>query len=114
VGRSSGAPPGPDGAPDAVNFRAATPISSQYLHLRVLTLNGLTAPPAVVNGALTQGASLTDGVATYYFVATDNGRFSGWWVAWELYQGRSGVDSARNRRPPIERVRTFISSRKGI
>jgi hypothetical protein len=64
--RSTGAPPRPDGAPYAVNFRAATPISWQYLHLRVLTLGGPTAPPAVVNGALTQGASLTDGVATYF------------------------------------------------
>jgi hypothetical protein len=62
VGRSTGATPGPDGAPYAVNFRAATPISWQYLHLRVLT----TAPPTVVNGALTQGASLADGVATYF------------------------------------------------
>jgi hypothetical protein len=64
VGRSTSAPPRPDGAPYAVNFRAATPISWQYPHLRVLTLGGPTAPPAVVNGALTQGASLTDGVAT--------------------------------------------------
>jgi hypothetical protein len=53
VGRSTGAPPGPDGAPDAVNLRAATPISWQYLHLRVLTVGGLTTPPAVVDGALT-------------------------------------------------------------
>ena len=53
MGRSTDAPPGPDGAPYAVNFRAATPISWQYLHLRVLTLGGLTAPPAVVDGALT-------------------------------------------------------------
>jgi hypothetical protein len=52
VGRSTGAPPGPDGAPYAVNLRAATPISWQYLHLRVLTVGGLTTPPAVVDGAL--------------------------------------------------------------
>jgi hypothetical protein len=64
VGRSSGAPSSRDGAPYAVYFRAATPISWQYLHLRVLTLGGLTASPAVVDGALTDGASLTDGVAT--------------------------------------------------
>jgi hypothetical protein len=53
VGRSTGAPPGPDGAPYAVNLRAATPISWQYLHLRVLTVGGLTTPPAVVDGAPT-------------------------------------------------------------
>lgn len=51
MGRSAGAPPGPEGAPYAVNFRAATPISWQYL--RVLTVGGLTTPPAVVDGALT-------------------------------------------------------------
>ena len=49
--------PAPTARPTPVNFRAATPISWQYLHLRVLTLGGLTAPPSVVNGALTQGAS---------------------------------------------------------
>ena len=53
MGRSTDTPPGPDGAPYAVNFRAATPISWQYLHLRVLTLGGPTAPPAVVDIALT-------------------------------------------------------------
>jgi hypothetical protein len=69
VGRSTGAPPGPDGAPYAVNLRAATPISWQYLHLRVLTVGGLTTPPAVVDGA-----PRLSGRSTSYFDLKKSGR----------------------------------------
>lgn len=63
---TAGAPPGPADAPYVVNFGQGDIPSWRDLQLRVLTLGSLDAPPLISDGAVSQGTSLTDRVATYF------------------------------------------------
>ncbi|UUO02952.1 hypothetical protein M4D79_06940 [Mycolicibacterium novocastrense] len=62
----AGAPPSPADAPYLVDFGRREAPSWRDLQMRVLTLGALEAPPFIGGGAVSQGASLTERVATYF------------------------------------------------